>query len=108
MGNFQVEMIAGMLLFALGIAVGCSSRKWNRQRTQSRSREPVRFVAPLVRKWSEKYHKEHPNVVVDYDIVGSGEGTNGYWKAPSISGPAMPRSPTKRSPPSNAGRFWFP
>jgi phosphate transport system substrate-binding protein len=36
------------------------------------------FVAPLFRKWFDQYHEEHPNVVVDYRDVGSGEGTTRF------------------------------
>ncbi len=79
MAKFRVRIIGVMLLFTLGIVVGCSSG------------EPVSpagpitingagstFVGPLFRKWCEQYHKEHPNVVVDYDVVGSGEGTKRF------------------------------
>ena len=76
---FQVKMIGVMLLFTLGIVAGCSSNKVE---------EPAgpitikgagsTFVGPLFRKWFEQYHKQHPNVVVDYDIVGSGEGTKRF------------------------------
>ena len=33
------------------------------------------LVAPLYRKWFDLYHSEHPSTMVDYQVVGSGEGT---------------------------------
>lgn len=32
------------------------------------------FPAPLYKRWIEAYEKDHPQVVVSYDAVGSGEG----------------------------------
>ncbi len=77
--QFQVKMVGVMLLFAFGIAIGCSSKKAVAPAESITIKGAgSTFIAPLVRKWSEKYHKEHPNVVVDYDIVGSGEGTKRF------------------------------
>jgi phosphate transport system substrate-binding protein len=36
------------------------------------------FVAPLVAKWIEEYRRDHPNVAVTYDAVGSGEGVKRF------------------------------
>jgi phosphate transport system substrate-binding protein len=36
------------------------------------------FDGPLFRKWFEQYHQEHPDTVVDYAVVGSGEGTTRF------------------------------
>ncbi len=33
------------------------------------------FGAPLYKKWIEIYTKQHPNVAIEYAVVGSGEGT---------------------------------
>ena len=33
------------------------------------------FPAPLYRKWIEVYGKANPNVAIEYQDVGSGEGT---------------------------------
>jgi len=77
--HFQVKMTGVMLLFAFGIAAGCSSKK------AEAPADPITiegagstFVGSLFSKWFQQYHKEHPNVVVDYDIVGSGEGTKRF------------------------------
>ena len=79
MCKFHVKMIGILLLITFGIAVGCSSKKAEAPTGRSRSREPAQHLSrPLFRKWFEQYHKEHPNVVVDYDIVGSGEGTERF------------------------------
>ena len=32
------------------------------------------FPAPLYKKWLAEYHKRHPEVLLNYDEVGSGEG----------------------------------
>jgi phosphate transport system substrate-binding protein len=32
------------------------------------------FPAPLYKKWREEYQKRHPEVTLEYDAVGSGEG----------------------------------
>jgi len=79
MGKFQFKMIGVILLCALGIAVGCSSKKAEAPPGSiTINGAGSTFVAPLFRRWFEQYHKEHPNVVVDYDIVGSGEGTKRF------------------------------
>jgi phosphate transport system substrate-binding protein len=36
------------------------------------------FAAPLQKKWREAYQKRHPEVVVSYEAVGSGEGTKQF------------------------------
>ena len=79
MATFRVKIIGVLLAFTLGILGGCSSSE------PAAPAGPITikgagstFVGPLFRKWSEQYHKEHPNVVVDYDIVGSGEGTKRF------------------------------
>ena len=79
MGKFQVKMIGVMLLFTL------RDCRWLLPRKAEAPAGSITikgagstFVAPLFRKWFEQYHKEHPNVVVDYDIVGSGEGTKRF------------------------------
>jgi phosphate transport system substrate-binding protein len=33
------------------------------------------FPAPLYKKWIEEYTKRHPAVLLNYEVVGSGEGT---------------------------------
>jgi phosphate transport system substrate-binding protein len=32
------------------------------------------FAAPLYKKWAEEYALQHPDIQIDYDVVGSGEG----------------------------------
>ncbi len=79
MGTFQVKTIGIMLLFTFGIAVGCSSKKVEAPAESITIKGAgSTFVAPLFRKWFEEYHKENPSVVVDYDVVGSGEGTKRF------------------------------
>jgi len=36
------------------------------------------FIAPLVERWIEDYHTLHPEVSIDYDAVGSGEGVDRF------------------------------
>ena len=36
------------------------------------------FPAPLYLKWIDVYTKTHPNVAIDYKVVGSGEGTKRF------------------------------
>ncbi len=36
------------------------------------------FPAPLYKKWLEEYQKRHPNVLLSYDAVGSGDGTKQF------------------------------
>jgi phosphate transport system substrate-binding protein len=36
------------------------------------------FPAPLYKKWIEAYQKDHPKVLIHYDVVGSGEGTEKF------------------------------
>jgi phosphate transport system substrate-binding protein len=36
------------------------------------------FPAPLYKKWSEEYQKQHPDVQLSYKAVGSGEGTKQF------------------------------
>lgn len=36
------------------------------------------FPAPLYKKWREEYEKQHPGVKLNYDAVGSGEGTKRF------------------------------
>ena len=79
MNKFQVKMIGVMLLLMLGIMMGCSSKKAEGPADSITIKGAgSTFVGSLFRKWFEQYHKEHPNVVVDYDIVGSGEGTKRF------------------------------
>ncbi len=79
MGKFQVKLIEVMLLFTLGIAVGCSSKKAEAPAGSiTINGAGSTFVAPQFRRWFEQYHKDHPTVVVEYDVVGSGEGTKRF------------------------------
>jgi phosphate transport system substrate-binding protein len=79
MGKFGVKVIGTMLLLMLGVAVGCTSKKAQAPADSITIQGAgSTFVGPLFRKWFERYHKEHPHVVVDYDIVGSGEGTKRF------------------------------
>jgi len=78
-GKFQLNLIAVTLLLALFVAIGCSSYKTDAPADSITIKGAgSTFVAPLYRKWFEQYHKEHPNVAVDYDVVGSGEGTRRF------------------------------
>src|SRR5689334_6636260 len=36
------------------------------------------FPAPIYQKWFFEYHKQHPNVNIDYSAVGSGAGIAQY------------------------------
>jgi phosphate transport system substrate-binding protein len=36
------------------------------------------FAAPLQKKWLEAYQKRHPEVVINYEAIGSGEGTRQF------------------------------
>jgi phosphate transport system substrate-binding protein len=36
------------------------------------------FMAPLQKKWREEYQKRHPEVSLNYEAVGSGEGTKRF------------------------------
>ncbi|MGB4947461.1 MAG: phosphate ABC transporter substrate-binding protein PstS, partial [Candidatus Competibacter denitrificans] len=36
------------------------------------------FPAPLYQKWIEVYRKAHPEVAIDYEAVGSGEGVKRF------------------------------
>jgi phosphate transport system substrate-binding protein len=36
------------------------------------------FPAPLYKKWIGAYQKDHPKVLINYDVVGSGEGTEKF------------------------------
>jgi phosphate transport system substrate-binding protein len=36
------------------------------------------FAAPLQKKWLEAYQKRHPEAVVSYEAIGSGEGTQQF------------------------------
>ncbi len=79
MGAFQVKMIAVVLLFTVGVIAGCSSnRVAHPADSVTLKGAGSTFVGSLFRKWFEQYHQQHPNVVVDYDIVGSGEGTKRF------------------------------
>ncbi|MGO8748496.1 MAG: phosphate ABC transporter substrate-binding protein PstS [Thermoguttaceae bacterium] len=79
MGKCQVTMIGVMLLLTLGMAVGCSANKAEAPATSITIRGAgSTFVEALVLKWCEKYHEQHPDVVVDYEAVGSGEGTKRF------------------------------
>ena len=79
MGAFQVKMIAVVLLFTVGVIAGCSSNRVEHPADSVTLKGAgSTFVGSLFRKWFEQYHQQHPNVVVDYDIVGSGEGTKRF------------------------------
>lgn len=36
------------------------------------------FIAPLTEQWIEDYHDLHPEVSIDYNAVGSGEGVDRF------------------------------
>src|SRR5208283_4955766 len=38
------------------------------------------FPAPLYKKWIEEYRNAHEDVVVNYEAIGSGEGTRKFMK----------------------------
>ena len=78
MDKFQVKMIGVTLLFAFAMAFGCSRKPETPADSITINGAGSTFVAPLFRRWFEQYHKEHPNVAVDYDVVGSGEGTKRF------------------------------
>ena len=79
MCTFHLKMIGVMLLLRSGSRLAAPQRKWkHRAGSITIKGAGSTFVGSLFRKWFEQYHKEHPNVVVDYDIVGSGEGTKRF------------------------------
>ena len=79
MNKIRVPMIGFLLLFTLGIIVGCSAKKAEVPAGAITIKGAgSTFVEPLFRKWFAEYHKQHPEVVVDYAFVGSGEGTKRF------------------------------
>ena len=81
MDKRHFKRIGVLLLLTLGIVVGCSSEKVETPiESITIKGAGSTFVGPLFRKWFEQYHEQHPNVVVDYAIVGSGEGTKRFLK----------------------------
>ena len=36
------------------------------------------FPAPLYKRWIETYQKSHPEVLLSYEVIGSGEGTQRF------------------------------
>ena len=38
------------------------------------------FPAPLYQRWAAQFHKEHPDVFVNYQGIGSGAGVNNFTK----------------------------
>jgi phosphate transport system substrate-binding protein len=66
----------------LAATVGCSSRGQEKADV-SASAIALRGVgatlpSPLYAKWFQEYHREHPNVAVEYEALGSGEGTTRF------------------------------
>ena len=83
--RLPVGAIAAALLTTslLGIVGGCSSRP-RQEEGSVRPGETVlkgagsTFDSILFKSWFTAYHHGHPNLVVDYDVVGSGEGVRRF------------------------------
>jgi phosphate transport system substrate-binding protein len=79
----QMVVLAGIVVT---VAIGCSATP-ARAGSPGKSVPPgaihlhgagATFPAPLYKKWLEEYHKRRPEVVVSYDVIGSGEGTKQF------------------------------
>ena len=70
------------LTVAVAAAGGCSTRSSSNSNTQANAitikGAGSTFVAPLFRKWFEQYHNEHPDIVIDYQVVGSTAGAKQF------------------------------
>ena len=82
MANLRSQISRFVLSLASFTAIGCSPDA----PPESRSAAPsvtIRgagstFVAPLFKAWFIEYHRTHPETVVEYAGVGSGEGTKRF------------------------------
>ncbi len=70
------------MLFAVwGLSVGCT----NKGSVEIGERPVVElrgagstFAQPIITRWAEEYQKQHPEVLIRYEGVGSGEGENRF------------------------------
>jgi phosphate transport system substrate-binding protein len=75
----RVREIALMLLAALlaSLGLGCTNNEAESglpPGTVQLTSAGATFPAPLYEKWLEVYQKQHPNVQLSYDPIGSGDG----------------------------------
>ena len=59
------------LLFLAGIQLACSAAV---SAQTSLTGAGATFPAPIYQKWFSEYHKQHDNVAINYQSVGSGAG----------------------------------
>ena len=75
------------------------------RRIRSRSREPVRLLSDhCFASGLSSTTRNIPTWSLTTMSLAAARARSGSWRAPSISEPAMPPSPTRRLPPSNAER----
>jgi phosphate transport system substrate-binding protein len=69
----------GLVLLATAANGGCSGKTADADTgTAVIKGAGSTFVAPLMRRWCEKYHVQHPDVAIEYQPVGSGEGAKHF------------------------------
>jgi ABC-type phosphate transport system substrate-binding protein len=49
------------------------------------------FPNPIYQRWVSEYQKQHPDVQIDYQSIGSGGGIKGITQRPSTSPAPTPR-----------------
>ncbi len=71
--------------FAIAFAVGLGLLSTNSRGQGAGTTDPVSlrgagstFAAPLYKRWIEEYSVDHGNVLISYDVVGSGEGVKRF------------------------------
>ena len=78
MCSFRLGFL-GLVLVVTAVTGGCSQPTANAPAsTVVISGAGSTFIAPLMRRWCATYHQEHPGVEVEYQAVGSGEGTKRF------------------------------
>jgi len=83
--SLPVRAIVAMLLSAclLGVVAGCSSKQGEDGESAGSAGIVLKgagstFDSILFKSWFTAYHHSHPNVVVSYAVVGSGEGVRRF------------------------------
>src|SRR5262245_610472 len=75
----RVRLVASavFVVFVLGLIVGCSANKGASAEASNAVKlqgAGASFPAPLYTKWFKSFGSNRPNVLVDYQSVGSGSG----------------------------------
>ena len=76
--KIAIAAVAALLLATMNVSATEPAARIAGQDYQTLSGAGSTFIAPLVKRWIDDYQKIHPNISIDYHVIGSGEGVRRF------------------------------